>query len=174
MKTPTAEELARISECLAYEPETGLLRWRINRYDRQGRLLSKANIGDIAGCKNRGYIVIGLDYIMYRAHRVAWFLHYGVWPTVEIDHWDTCRSNNRIANLRRATRVQNRVNTRYRNKSGFKGVHKIGTRWQAAIGVKRGKIYLGMFDSPDEAHEVYCLAAVLLHGEFANPGSKKS
>ena len=41
------------------------------------------------------------------AHRLAWRLHYGEWPLFLIDHENRIKSDNRIGNLRPATKSQN-------------------------------------------------------------------
>lgn len=90
-------------------------------------------------------------------------------PSVEIDHRDLDKLNNRKANLRSATRSQNRANTTLsaRNTSGFKGVVRCGSRWRSAIR-KNGKcISLGRFETPEAAHAAYVEAAQTLFGEFA-------
>ena len=60
--------------------------------------------------------------------------------------------------------------------SGYKGVFPSGKKWKAIIGKhkKQGykQVYLGTFDTPEEAHKAYCKAGKKLHGEFANFGKK--
>lgn len=89
----------------------------------------------------------------------------------EVDHWDGNGLNNRRANLRVATRVQNAKNMPKprRNKSGFKGVsfYARDGRWQAHIKADGVNHYLGRFDTPEEAAVAYEEAAKRLHGEFA-------
>lgn len=88
------------------------------------------------------------------------------------DHRDHDGLNNRRENLRPATRTQNNANQRLRrdSSSGFKGVtwHKRADRWEAQIKSGRRKIYLGLFDSIEEAAHAYDVAARELFGEFAH------
>lgn len=106
-------------------------------------------------------------------HRLLTGRH-GVSDGLAVDHIDGNPLNNRRSNLRICTYFQNNCNKGKQptNTSGYKGVyfHKQMKKWQAQIMVKGRNIYLGLFESAEEAHEVYCLAAVMLHGEFANLG----
>jgi hypothetical protein len=161
---------AQARELLRYDRDTGKLFYRRDIYvGRPGRIFRKE--GDEAGCLiPSGYIVICIDYVHFRAHRLAWLIETGDWPTHEIDHRDMDRSNNRWANLREATGVQNRANSKKRAKSGFKGVitpKHAPNCFVAQISVEGKPVYLGTFRSPEEAHAAYLEAAIRHHGEFA-------
>lgn len=102
------------------------------------------------------------------------FLHRVIENTdagLDTDHIDGNGLNNRRANLRVATRSQNRCNTGKpcTNTSGFKGVswHKHAQKWCASIGFNGKRRSLGHHDSPEAAHAAYVKAAAELHGEFA-------
>lgn len=89
-----------------------------------------------------------------------------------VDHRDGYGLNNQRHNLRMATPQQNRQNSTYRNgKHGYKGVFQNkenhGGRFGARIGFNNRPIYLGMFDTAEEAAEAYNRAAVEIFGEFA-------
>ena len=95
----------RLREVLSYDPETGVLRWRMARRG--------VGVGMVAGNKKPdGYIRIGVDYRMYKAHRLAWLHFYGRWPVSEIDHINGVRDDNRMANLRDVSRQVNGQNQR--------------------------------------------------------------
>ena len=95
----------------------------------------------------------------------------GEWPSRQVDHKDTDRSNNRWANLRLATGSQNKANMGKRadNKSGYKGVswYSQTSRWVAQIRFEGKSKTLGYFLDPVKAHAAYCEAAARLFGEFA-------
>ena len=85
-------------------------------------------------------------------------------------HEHRVRSDNRIDNLRLATRSQNEANKRIRsdNKSGFKGVcfHKGSKLWVSRVnvdGVRRVKY----FRSKESAVADYRTRAVDAFGEYA-------
>ena len=149
----TAEQ---IRETLTYDPLSGSLRWLVTR--------GAARYGAVAGTlRPDGYRQIKIDGRTYKAHRLAWLHAHGVWPDDEIDHVNGDRADNRIANLRKATWIENQWNARRRvdNTSGFKGVswHKENTRWRADIRVNGKAMGLGYHDTPEEAHAAYVAAA---------------
>jgi HNH endonuclease/AP2 domain len=154
----------RLREILDYHPESGIFYWRIAR--RNG-----TRAGNIAGAKKAGgYIKISIDGRQHLAHRLAWLYVHGRWPAALIDHINGNPADNRIANLREASRSQNQANSGLRlgNRSGLKGISRkpYGT-WSAQIFYQGTKHYLGTFATPEEAHAAYREAARRLFGEFA-------
>lgn len=142
----TAERLRQI---LTYAPETGDMRWRV-------RTNSRICVGNVAGSINsQGYRQIRIAGRLYKAHRLAWLHVYSQWPVDQIDHKNGVRSDNRISNLRQATRAENGQNLapHPRNKSGYPGVdwHIGKKKWQARITVDRKELHLGYFDERDDA-----------------------
>lgn len=112
-----------------------------------------------------------IDGRNYKAHRVAWLLMTGAWPTKEIDHRDHDGLNNRWVNLREATSSQNKMNQRKGtlSLSGIRGVFldKRDGRWFARVTVNGRHHHLGRFSSKEQAAIAYADAAPRLHGEFA-------
>lgn len=124
--------------------------------------------GKIAGVvAENGYVLIGvtIDGVerKYKAHRIVWAWHTGVWPENEIDHEDHDQGNNRIENLRDASHQQNGRNLPISsaNTSGATGVtwHKRAGRWLAQITVCGRNRYIGLFDTVDLASAAYQLEA---------------
>lgn len=119
-----------------------------------------------------GQINVG-NGVRVLAHRLSWEWAKGPIPEGKyLDHICRCRSCVNPAHLRLATRAENMHNTgkNSRNTSGFKGVSRNRKRWAAGIVSEGVYRYLGTFDTPEEAHAAYCVAAKQLHGEFANTG----
>lgn len=147
---------------LDYNPETGLFHWK------DGKLSKKAGL--VAGGESpQGYIRICVDYKPYKAHRLAWLFVHGEWPEGDIDHINQVKSDNRISNLRPASRsenMQNRTKANASNKScGLLGVtwSKQRSCWVSAIWLNGRRKHLGVFDDPQVAHAAYVEAKRGMH-----------
>ena len=155
----------RLKELLNYDADTGVF---TNRKMRQGPL----RVGERAGWLSvLGYRCIGLDRKKFRAARLAWLYVHGEWPKYEVDHINGHRLDDRIANLRDVPRNINAQNVkpsaRPKNKTGFAGVSRApnGT-YNSAVKHQGIQVYLGTFDTPQEAHTVYIAAKLKLHPNF--------
>lgn len=153
---------ARAAELFAYDPDTGILRWKV-------RAARCVQVGDIAGAlKQDGYICVSVNRMEYRAHHLAWALSYGEWAPM-IDHINGIKNDNRISNLRLTDVAHNTQNQRRAHKSnlssGILGVHflKRTGRWRATICTDGKNRYLGYFATAEEASAVYVAAKRLLH-----------
>lgn len=165
MSTVSVSKLLR--DCLSYDVETGVFRWKAVPPGRIGKL----RVGAVAGNLTHGYREIGFLGKRYLAHHLAWFFVYGKWPKQKLDHRNGIKDDNRIGNLRLATKQQNAANSKVRsdNTSGFKGVtlNKRVGRWVAQICVMGENIYLGYFDDSQDAARAYDVAARKHFGRFA-------
>lgn len=103
-----------------------------------------------------------------KLHQVLWVL-WGLPPAPLLDHRDGNSLDCRRENLRPATKKLNGLNAgrSRRNKTGFKGVAKVGRRWLAQIWNGSHNLNLGRFDTPEQAHAAYVAKARELAGEFA-------
>jgi hypothetical protein len=152
---------AEIRQTFDYDSATGLLTWKVSR----GRVSKGSEAGTLG---QHGYVTLQVNGKRLRAHRAIWAHVYGVWPSLEIDHKDGNRANNRIENLREATSAENKQNlrgARSHSATGLLGVFKFrdGGKFMAQI-VKNGKgKHIGVFDSKEEAHAAYLEVKRQLH-----------
>ncbi len=152
----------RLKAALEYDRRTGVFRWRTSTS-------SRARVGDLAGyCDPRtGYLYITLERNRMLAHRIAWMFEHGSWPAVEIDHRDGDGSNNRISNLREATKAENQQNVGLRkdNSTGCTGVSVCSStgKFKARIVCKGREYALGRFVTAEQAADAYRAAKRKIH-----------
>lgn len=147
-----------LREHFNYDPETGI----ITKKKPLGRIDSE------------GYILIRFREKGYRAHRLAWALHYGEWPSREIDHINGIPDDNRLMNLRDVTPSENQQNKKVHREGKIAGVRydSRSKRWGAelprqVVGFtkKRDKrIYIGSFGTKEEAAAAIQAKALELEG----------
>jgi hypothetical protein len=155
---PTIDELR---SRLDYNPETGGFTWKNSKYQpyRAG--------GPAGWIDSHGHLIIELRGHRLKGGRAAWAYVHGNWPLAEIDHKDRNPLNNRIANLRPATRSQNTANiVRTRKYDLPRGVCHNKRRFLARIRKDGVVMCLGTYDTPEQASDAYTHAALRLHGEF--------
>ena len=164
-----------LNELLKYDPCTGKLLWRERQINTpRDKAFNTQHAGKVVyGEPHKGYERVSVLGKRYKAHRVAWALHYGEWPKDEIDHINGVRNDNRIENLRVVSHKENCRNVRRldSNMSGVAGVQweKHNRKWAAYIGVNNKKITLGRFDLFADA-VVVRKAAEVKYGFHPNHG----
>ena len=114
-------------------------------------------LGKPWGClDSHGYLVGTVKRKCVKVHRVAWFLHYGKWPTYGLDHINRVKDDNSVSNLRDVPQSVNVCNVGLRgdNKSGFKNVSWDSNRGVWVLRKNLGGVYkfLGYFNCPTSAH----------------------
>jgi len=140
----------------SYAPETGEIFLNGKEMSR------KTCTGYLSVCKNRNRVM---------AHRLAWRLHFGGWPSGLLDHANGNGCDNRISNLRTASASQNSFN-RKSGTNAHTGVvfgrfgRKMEYRYRASVcyGRKRFQQYASSFFSAVIAAR---MARRVLHGEFS-------
>lgn len=153
-------DAARLRSLVDYDPDTGAFTRRSS-----GRRLRMGSLD------SHGYVVVGVGYHLYRAHRLAWLYHHGKWPDGDIDHVNGIRTDNRIANLRDVCRSRNLLNRhapRPENRLGVIGVRLRGSRYEARIQFRGQRINLGRHDTIQGA-----AAAVAAERERLMRGDKR-
>lgn len=159
MKTISVE---RLKYLFSYHAETGLITRNVANARR-------SKIGESAGSlKPDGYMQLSIDGKNYQFHRIAWALFHGVYPASEIDHINGVKNDNKISNLRLATRQENMQNIftpMSHSKTGIRGVSlkTSSGKYVAQIKVDGVKKSLGYFTTKEEASDAYLSAKKSLH-----------
>lgn len=148
---------------LSYDPATGIFTW--------------VKTNKVAGFINdKGYVKIQIKGKSISAHRLAFLFEDGYCPekTIQVDHINCIRHDNRWCNLRLASASENQRNERLRknNTSGYKGVHfdNKSRKWRACAPLGGKQVKLGSFLSIEEARDAVINFRQLHHGDFCNHG----
>ena len=170
---PSVSDLHRV---LSYDPSTGLFKWKERgpedfETQKGYRVFLNRHSGRPAMNVNRaGYRCGRVFGVLLQSHRVAWAMHYGEWPDKDVDHINQVKSDNRIDNLRLATRSENLRNIPMfsTNTSGYKGVSmdKGTGKWMARVSTGTKYKSLGLFETKELAAVAYIEAAKHYHGEY--------
>jgi len=163
--TTTAGWLSEVFRLLTYDEKTGHFTWTQDRY--------RPVAGEIAGTvKPNGYRVIVVAGRICRAHRLAWLFVHGDLPPrhMDIDHINGVRDDNRISNLRIATRGENLANARSKSAtSKYRGIgfDRERQKWLMQVKGPTGKRIVKRYPTEIEAARAYDSAATELWGSFA-------
>lgn len=156
----TQEELKKY---LHYDPDTGIFTWLKPTSFR-------VKFDQVAGWDTHGHIGIRILGVSYLAHRLAWLYQTGEWPSVQIDHINGNKKDNKFSNLRLATNTENNVNkgVSKQNKSGYKGVSwvKAKQKWVATCRANGIQNFIGYFENKYDAAKAYMAFAKVHHGKF--------
>lgn len=175
--------VAALLEAFAYDPATGEIRWRHRPEShfsslRGFRIFSANDAGRIAtSAHGNGYLRCRITHdgriVRAYAHRLAFCLQTGRWPSGQIDHIDGDRANNRWSNLREATVQENARNVaaRRHNRSNRKWVKLTANgRFESRATVDGQSRYFGTFDTSDQAHFCAVRELAAIHGAFLRQG----
>ena len=142
------------------------IKWVIEKgftYDPTTGQIKNKNGQAIISRTQSGYIVIakkeGKSCLLIKAHQFAWYVtHQEI--TDQIDHINGIRDDNRLLNLRSATNQTNHF-----NETKAKGFHfdKAQNKWKAKIMLNNKNIYLGRFETQDEARKAYLQGKLKYH-----------
>lgn len=160
-RIPTQQQLM---ELFHYDPITGVF----THLQSRGKGRAGGSVGKLS---KLGYIEMRVMNRLFRAHQLAYLYMTGemVEKPFSIDHINGIRSDNRWSNLRKATQTEQVWNTTARKKcqSGLKGAWPCKTtgRWQSILVDGPRRIWLGRFDTAQQAHEAWIRAARELRGD---------
>jgi hypothetical protein len=132
---------------------------RVYRFKKNGDLKLIKNINN----NGTGYNQIRCNNKLLLRHRIIayTFLNLNINDlTKQVDHVDCNRLNNNLTNLRIVTSAQNNW-----NRSTTKGYCfiKQTNKWRAQIILNNKTIYLGYFDTEEEARDAYLQAKNIHH-----------
>jgi hypothetical protein len=139
----------KLHELFSYNQETGAFSWRVKKS-------RNVKVGVPINSNNgKGYKTVKIDGKTYLVHRLVWMYVYGKFPENDIDHKNRIRSDNRLVNLREASRSDNcqNISIPSHNKSGHIGVSWIKNHksWTVYIKVERKNKWLGYYKNLDAA-----------------------
>lgn len=147
----TREEKCKlaIERGYTYDPETGFI------YGLKGKKIIRENgLGYIKIC----FYINKKEYSLF-AHQFAWYF-INKKCAEEIDHINGVRNDNRICNLRAVTKQQNHF-----NRTTAKGYYwkKKLQKWESSICINKKNVYLGVFNTEQEARNAYLAAKEIYH-----------
>lgn len=155
---------ANLRRLFRHNRSTGRLVWRFR--PEMPPCWNARFAGAIAGRKNgRAGITIAI-YVAFYAHRIVWKMVHGTEPLL-IDHKSRDRSNNRLKNLRIATKSGNGANTPSRVRDLPRGVFRCSNSVRNPYRAQIHSTHLGVFPTKQAAARAFLLAARQRYGEFA-------
>lgn len=166
---PENTKISNIIEVPSFKPLT--MEWcRFHFEYKDGALLrrySKRSFKANEECgtiNTKGYRMITVYKKPYLAHRIVWAYFNNKFSKETIDHINGDKLDNRIENLRCATKSENSQNRK--KAKGITFVKKTG-KWQVQIYFNRKSKYLGTFESERDALHTRREAELKYYGVFA-------
>lgn len=167
MKSKQLPSAALLAQCVDLDTTTGLMVWKFRTPDtflgtpeelqpvQAQRFNTRwAAKPAFAAPHSGGYLEGRLNCELYSAHRVVFKLLFNLDP-IQIDHINGVRSDNRPANLRGVSTLDNNKNRArdHRNTTGVTGVYFIekSGRYEAKIGVNSKTLFIGSYNTLAEA-----------------------
>jgi hypothetical protein len=152
-----------------FEYKDGVLFWK-NKPSM--RILQGSKVGSK---RSSGELSVRINKTSYLVHRLIFKMHHGYCPDI-IDHINCTRDDNRIENLRAATKAENAWNSnKVKASSGYRNVclHKKSGLWHVKFSISGVSKSYGYYKTLEEATKVAEKTRRELHGAFANNGVKQ-
>ena len=176
MKIKPLPPVEYLEECFACDFNAGILTWKARPREHFKTVGAWKTWNAKFACKaagwlrqKGGYLSTAISYSLYPTHRIIWKLATGFDPADQIDHINGIKSDNRLCNLREASRSQNCRNSPVRttNTLQVKGVRRlVSGNFHVRVRSGNSIITVGTFPTLEEAQAAYEKAARELHGEF--------
>lgn len=162
-----------MNEIIIYDTYAELILYN-KKYEEIAR--TKIDLEDITKVRNYKWYLNGNGYVVSNTtSRTSIKLHRLIMDCPKdkvVDHINLDKLDNRKSNLRTCTTQQNNMNkgVTKNNTSGYHGVYwdKKNFKWMALIQIKGKQIYLGRFNTKEDAIEVRKQAEIKYFGEYRN------
>lgn len=131
------------------------------KYDPDTGVISRPPEDKPIGYDNGfGYLRTSVKNKKIVLHRLAWLLTFGKFPEFDLDHINGNRKDNRLVNLREATRAEN-----LQNQTKAKGFRwfKPAKKWMVTVKKDYKAHHIGYFDTELDARAAYMRAKRELH-----------
>lgn len=157
------EKCDYLLQYMTADTQTGMVYWTKSTN-------KKIAVGSPAGAKDKqGYTILCCNGVKVKRHRFIFYVAHGYLPKM-VDHKKGVEFGDGIENLREATPARNSRNRgepKTKTGTGVKGVQKISNsdRYFSTIRHNGKGIYLGSYDTIEEAKEAYEKKALELFGE---------
>lgn len=157
------------NEIIEYEDYAEIILY--DRYNNE-RARALIDLDDIDRCRDHRWSFKNDSGYVTNVRQLGYLHRYimNASNDVVVDHINGNKLDNRKSNLRVCTMAENRFNnkTYITNNSGYPGVswHKKSNKWRARIQVHGRQIYLGVFESLDDAIHARRQAEIEYFGEY--------
>ena len=164
-------EVSKLHEYFTYDPESGLFTWKMRDGVSPQWIGKHAFKRAFTTITPSGYYLCSIGSVRILAHRAAWAMQHGEWPIDCIDHINCDKLDNRISNLREATKSTNGMNRgrQSNNSSGHKGIHFDESRgkWIVQLSINGKRVVMKRFTELNDALIAHKEALEIYHGEFS-------
>lgn len=130
--------------CNTFYYDNGVLRYRGAPYQPKDKEAGWVK-------PKEGYRCVNIEGRQYKTHRLIFLMFNGYLPPL-VDHIDRNKLNNKIDNLREATKSENAINSERWDKGGASFKSDRG-KWRAYIRENNKQKFLGYYNSRQEAME---------------------
>ncbi len=172
--------MEEILKLFNYDFDNGLVFWKPKPESKKNNRWNGRYANTLAGTlHNSGYLRISVKldgkvhYVF--VHTLLWSAYQQEWYTGTLDHINRDKLDNRICNLRKASRSQNAVNVVHRiGRSGYRGVSfdPRSNTYYSRISINTEYEHILTTSCPVEAAKAYDKRATEAYGDYAITNKK--